>query len=191
MYHELYKAWKSEKTSPTPQPLPEDFYQRTEIYLKSLKEETGSSDVHTIQGRLLTKEMEVAERLLTELREMRLRKIIEGAKAGNAIAADGLTEEEKNLVNSIGDSIASFTNNHGQRRVLPSTEVETELVVLRFLEDIPEIVGVDLKIYGPYKKEDVGSLPAQNAQGLIRQSAAKLIDVRFSEHAVENAAQQQ
>jgi len=62
---------------------------------------------------------------------------------------------------------------------------------LRFLQEIPEIVGVDLKIYGPYKKEDVGSLPAQNAQGLINQGAAKLIDVRFSERVVESQAHQQ
>jgi DNA replication initiation complex subunit (GINS family) len=36
---------------------------------------------------------------------------------------------------------------------------------------------VDLKIYGPYKKEDIGSLPKQNAQALIKQGAAKSIDI--------------
>jgi len=190
VHNELYRAWKAEKASHSPQPLPEDFHQRMEIYLKSLREENGSSDAHTIQGRLLVREMEVAERLLTELREMRLRKIIEGAKAGE-IARDGLTDEERSLVSSLGDSISSFKNNHSQARALPAAGAETELVVLRFLQEIPEIVGVDLKIYGPYKKEDVGSLPAQNAQGLINQGAAKLIDVRFSERVVESQAHQQ
>jgi len=49
--------------------------------------------------------------------------------------------------------------------------------VVRFLQDIPEIVGTDLRIYGPYKKEDVGSLPTRNAQALIKQGAAKPIDI--------------
>jgi DNA replication initiation complex subunit (GINS family) len=35
-----------------------------------------------------------------------------------------------------------------------------------------------LRIYGPYKKEDVGSLPAQNAQVLVKQGAAKVIEVK-------------
>lgn len=53
-----------------------------------------------------------------------------------------------------------------------------ELSVVRFLDNVPEIVGVDLKIYGPYKKEDVGSLPNQNARALIKQGLAKEIDVK-------------
>jgi len=52
------------------------------------------------------------------------------------------------------------------------------LSVVRFLQDIPEIVGTDLKIYGPFKKEDVGSLPNQNAYALVKQGAAKEIEVR-------------
>ncbi|OFX16806.1 hypothetical protein A3K71_04505 [archaeon RBG_16_50_20] len=178
MYIELYRAWKSEKTSNVPQPLPSDFYQRTESYLKNLGEETTSSDTHTIQGRLLIKEKEIAGRLLGELREARLRKIIENAKNGNAITTDGLTDEEQDLANRLNNSLASFKAKQTEIKKEQSSQTETDLVVVRFLQDIPEIVGVDLKIYGPYRKEDVGSLPAQNAQGLVRQGAARLIEVR-------------
>jgi DNA replication factor GINS len=178
MYIELYRAWKSEKTSHVPQPLPSDFYQRTESYLKNLGEETTSSDTHTIQGRLLIKEKEIAGRLLDELREARLRKIIENAKNGNAITTDGLTDEEQDLANRLNNSLASFKEKQTETKKEQSSQTETDLVVVRFLQDIPEIVGVDLKIYGPYRKEDVGSLPAQNAQGLVRQGAARLIEVR-------------
>ena len=178
MYIELYKAWKSEKTSHVPQPLPSDFYQRTESYLKNLGEETTSSDTHTIQSRLLIKEKEIAGRLLGELRDARLRKIIENAKNGNAITTDGLTDEEQDLANRLNNSLASFKEKQTETKKEQSSQTETDLVVVRFLQDIPEIVGVDLKIYGPYRKEDVGSLPAQNAQGLVRQGAARLIEVR-------------
>lgn len=192
MYSELYKAWKSEKTSLAPQALPGDFYQRTESYLKSLEEETSLSDAHTIQGRLLIKERETARRLLNELRNTRLRKIIEYAKNGNTIASEGLTDEEQNLVKRLNDSLTSFTENRVESKQANSSEPQTELVVVRFIQDIPEIVGVDLRIYGPYKKEDVGSLPAQNAQALVRQGAVKLIDVRgIPQRVATSAAHQQ
>jgi DNA replication factor GINS len=177
MNSELYRAWKAEKSSSTTQPLPSDFYRRTDVYLRSLTEEANSSEAHTVQGRLLMKEKTVAERLLLELREMRLRKIIESAKGGRTVVGDGLTNEEQDLVKTLGNSIASFKNHNEPSGETPSQVFETELVVVRFLQDIPEIVGVDLKIYGPYKKEDVGSLPSQNAEGLIKQGAAKPIDV--------------
>jgi DNA replication factor GINS len=178
MYSELYRAWKFEKTSPAALPLSSDFYQRAENYLKSLGEENSSIDRHTIQGKLLIKEREISRRILDELRDTRLRKIIESAKNGNAISPDGLTEEEQNLVTTLNSSLNSFRESQGEVKQAPSSATNTELVVVRFLEEIPEIVGVDLKIYGPYKKEDVGSLPAQNAQGLIRQGAARLVEVR-------------
>lgn len=178
MYSELYRAWKSEKTSISPQPLPSDFYQRTVIYLKSLEDETTSNDVHTVQGILLSKEKQIARRLLGELREARLRKIIEDAKNGNSTTMEGLTDEEQNLVKELKDCLASFGEKQTEPKQMLSPKTQALLVVVRFLQDIPEIVGVDLKIYGPYKKEDVASLPAQNAQAFLRQGAVKMIEVR-------------
>lgn len=178
MYNELRKAWKSEKNSPSPQHLPSDFYQRAASYLNGLQGDSASNDAHTIQGRLLIREEEIAKRLLVELRETRLRKILESVKNGIAIAVEGLTDEEQTLAKSLNDSLTSFKENQIQRKDVSPSVVNTELTVVRFVQDIPEIVGVDLKIYGPYKKEDVGSLPTQNAHALIRQGAAKLIEVR-------------
>jgi DNA replication factor GINS len=179
MYSELYKAWKSEKTSKTPQTLPDDFYKRSAGYLKSLEENSASADLHTLQGRLLIKEKEMATRLLEELRETRLRKIISAAKNGEKIDATDLTAEEKNLNRGINESLASFKEREEEKgEQTPVAESKAELTVVRFLQDIPEIIGIDLKVYGPYKKEDVGSLPAQNAKALIKQGAAKLVEVR-------------
>jgi len=51
----------------------------------------------------------------------------------------------------------------------------SELVLVRFLQDVPPIVGVDLKTYGPFRKEDVANLPKENAEALIKQGLAKAI----------------
>ena len=47
-----------------------------------------------------------------------------------------------------------------------------ELVAVRVLEDLPAIVGVDLKTYGPFKKREVYTLPKENAEALVKQGVA-------------------
>jgi DNA replication factor GINS len=144
-----------------------------------LEDDAASTDAHAIQGHLILKEKEVAIRLLDELRETRLRKIVGAAKSGKEINPENLTKEEKNLITRVNESLTSFKE---KRSLKPppayAPEEKTELTVVRFLQDIPEIVGVDLKIYGPYKKEDVGSLPRENAHALIMQGAAMQIEVK-------------
>lgn len=178
MYSDLYKAWKAEKTTEKPQPLQSDFYQRASAYLKGLESDSAAGDARTVQSRLLIKEMEITQRLLEELKQARLHKIINSTRDGTALNANDLTQEEQVLVTQFNQSLSSY-NEQGEKKHFDQPPPDlTELSVVRFLNDVPEIVGVDLKMYGPYKKEDVGSLPNQNAQALINQGLAKEIDVR-------------
>jgi len=188
LYTELYKAWKSEITTEETQPLPEDFYQRAEAYIGGTEQEGASTDKHTANGRILLKEKEIVRRLLRELKEVRLRKLVALAQNGEAVNDANLTEEERKLAREIAQSVQALN----QDRPVPKPSVpeekeeKVELSVLRFLQDIPEIVGTDLRIYGPYKKEDVGSLPNQNAIALVKQGVAKEIEVRGINRAQKN-----
>ncbi len=47
-----------------------------------------------------------------------------------------------------------------------------EYVKIRVLKDLPAIVGVDLKTYGPFKKREVYELPKENAEALVKQGVA-------------------
>ncbi len=177
MFNDLYKAWKTEKTSENAQPLPSDFYQRAAGYLKGLEDDSTTSDTRTIQGRLLLHEKEMAQRLLEEIKETRLQKFVNSVKNDRPITTDGLTEQEKMLVLQFNESVALFKESKVAKLETAPEEI-TKLSVVRFLNDVPEIVGVDLKIYGPYKKEEVGSLPNENAQAFVKQGLAKEIDVK-------------
>lgn len=42
-------------------------------------------------------------------------------------------------------------------------------VEVRFLQEIPEFVGIDLKDYGPFKPNDTAEIPLENAILLILQ----------------------
>jgi len=178
MYNELYKVWRLEKTSELPQPLPSDFYNRAAAYLKDLDEKGISNTPQGLQDRLALKEKEVAERLLEEIRQARLRKITNTSLKGTAMNLQDLTDKEKTLVESLQASTAEFGEVRVESSNVDTPLVEVDLTVVRFLQDSPEIVGVDLKMYGPYKKEDVASLPKQNAEAFIKQGAAKSIDVK-------------
>ena len=116
----------------------------------------------------------MTERLLNELRQTRIQKIVSSAQNQIPIQPTSLIEEESNVFEKIKQSLSSLRQQPPDRQ----DDQNGELSVVRFLEDIPEIVGVDLRIYGPFKKEDVASLPAPNAHALERQGAAKAIEVR-------------
>ncbi|MHA1646115.1 MAG: DNA replication complex subunit Gins51 [Promethearchaeota archaeon] len=49
---------------------------------------------------------------------------------------------------------------------------DEEYILIRFTKNIPALVGKDLKVYGPFQKEDMAQLPIQNASILIEENAA-------------------
>jgi len=71
------------------------------------------------------------------------------------------------------EMIISATLN-GRTRVLEtiSQKNKTKLLVVRFLKEMDQIVGADLEKYGPFKSEDVATLPYDNAQALIAKKIA-------------------
>ena len=44
---------------------------------------------------------------------------------------------------------------------------KTKSVVVRFLKEMDQIVGADLEKYGPFKTEDIATIPYENAQALM------------------------
>jgi DNA replication initiation complex subunit (GINS family) len=61
----------------------------------------------------------------------------------------------------------------------PKTEIKPahKRLTLRFVKSIPAIMGADMKSYGPFNAEDVAALPALNAQILIKQGLAVMVEV--------------
>lgn len=47
---------------------------------------------------------------------------------------------------------------------------------IKFLNDIPAIVGIDGQIYGPFKKEDIAELPLRTCEILIKKRKAIGVD---------------
>lgn len=96
-----------------------------------------------------------------------------------AIDYSKLTEEEKYILDAEKESerrrndiLLAITK--GRPKVLESISkrVRSKYIVIRFLEPMEQFMGVDLKRYGPFRREDVAVLPFENARSLIENNHA-------------------
>ena len=180
MYDELYKTWKAEIESKELEKLPPEFYSRAAEYMKRLREEGRMLDKRTLKTNLLRKEMHNAKLMIHELIQTRRRKIISKTAKSEEVSQELLTPEEKTIYSKISPFSESIQNLAVEivRGQTPKIKVETEhrRVALRFLKDVPAIIGADMKTYGPFKIEDVGALPAENTRILIKQGLAEKVE---------------
>ena len=79
--------------------------------------------------------------------------------------------ERKDLI------IQSISN--GKSKLLESitTDYKTKPTIIRFLKETEQILCVDSEKYGPFKPEDVATLPNEDAQQLISKNAATKIRI--------------
>lgn len=184
---ELYRIWKTEKSENTLQRLPSSFYSEVTRLLSDSKASSTATGQDRTQTAISEKEFKILRRLSAEIAETRMKKIIESAMSQQDVAIEFLTQEEaefaKRITSHVGDQHRFIDElaqaERASEEEAPSKPAEGRLEVVRFLSDFPAIIGVDLKTYGPFKSEDVASLPAENASALINQGVVK--QVRFSE----------
>lgn len=184
MYEELYNAWENEREEVELKPLPKDFYIRLIDYFKKMLEEMRMLDNRSMKAKLMKKELENAKKLVEGLMKLRYEKIIRLTMAEEALNEEALTMEEGSFYKramELAELYRSTLKNVLQGR-LPSFEAEFKKerprnVVVRFMQDVPTIIGVDMKAYGPFKSEDVATLPIENARALIKRGAAVEVEL--------------
>ena len=119
--------------------------------------------------------IEMASELTSLLIYIRLEKI----SNSNDFDISYLLDEEKFILDSQEEQnertemILSATIN-GKSKFLESLAENHKIkkIVIRFLSEVDEIVGADLEKYGPFKAEDIATIPYENAQALIAKNIA-------------------
>lgn len=181
MYDELYEIWKHELESLELRKLAPGFYSRIADYLRKIGEEGRMLDKRTVKAKLLKIEMRNVKRMLQELIRARYKKLIGKVARGEKVPLDVLTVEEEKIytrASPLAEAYESFAKNLLRGHVLEvGVEREHRRAVLRFLRDVTAIIGADMKVYGPFKVEDVASLPVENAKILIKQGLAEKVEV--------------
>ena len=191
MYNQLYAAWQREIDDPTLGALPSDFYVKITEYLRRIKDEDKILDKKSVKMNLLLHESANVERMLKEMLDIRYRKLIKTVTKNHKAPA-GLTIEEARMVETFADftkAYRKFADKLMEGQIVESAKApakaETKVEIapapkrstIRFIKSIPAIMGADMKSYGPFVAEDVASLPPQNAQILVKQGLAVLVDV--------------
>ncbi|MDP6457728.1 MAG: hypothetical protein QGF78_00115 [Candidatus Bathyarchaeota archaeon] len=182
-YSRLLDVCKREKRSGELQALPDNFFGKVTEYLAELRRENRMLDKTSLKGRISEKEQVNVERLLKEISSRRLRKIVEAELNRIAIAGSSLTQIERSFLSDLRSLLMSYEG--GLKDILmgrlPHVDAKPPqkagLKVVRFLQAVPAIMGIDMKTYGPFESEDVVSLPVENAENLIRRGIAKEVDI--------------
>ena len=180
MYDELYEAWKKEKETLELQRLLQNFYAEIAAYIKKMKQENRMLDKKTTKAKLLDNEFRNVKIMLSELLQCRYKKFLEKTLGKETVPKEGLTEEEKKLYREVlplPEAYKAFSKDI-LRGNLPTVEkgAKQTMTVLRFVQEIPALVGSDMKTYGPFAPEDVAVLPPENARILIKQGVAVEVD---------------
>lgn len=192
MYTELYAAWQREIDDPRLGALQPDFYRKIGEYLRRIREEDKVLDKKSVKMNLLTHEALNVERMLEELLEVRYRKIIKTVTKSQKLPVELLTFEEAKMCETFADfskAYKKFSDGLMQGQLVsepikvvikieanPAEAPRAHRSTVRFLKGIPAIMGADMKSYGPFLAEDVASLPPQNAQILVKQGLAVLVE---------------
>jgi DNA replication factor GINS len=181
LYDELYDAWKRELENTELEKLLPNFYSRIADYLRRLKEEGRMLDKRTVKASLLKNEMRNVKRMVHELIQTRYRKLVKKAAKGERFSSGFLTTEEKKNYAGVLPVAEAYHNlaENILRGYVQKVNVEEKHknAVLRFLKMVPEIIGADMKTYGPFKIEDVASLPLRNSKILVKQGLAERVEV--------------
>jgi len=205
MYDQLYAAWHREIEDATLGGLSPDFYTKIFEYLKRIRDENRTLDKKTVKVSLLEHEAKNVEHMLRELLDLRYKKILKTITRLHKAPIELLTVEEIKMCESFvefSNTYQQFTKNLlrceqtpitvtilqqttspttqavlGNKEFKPPTHVTHKRQTVRFVKNIPAIMGADMKSYGPFNMDDVASLPTLNAQILAKQGLVVLIEI--------------
>ncbi|MCK5627933.1 hypothetical protein KAI12_00565 [Candidatus Bathyarchaeota archaeon] len=180
MYSELFSAWKQEIAEIELIKLPSNFYKRLAEYLKRIEEESRMIDKKTMKANLLMHEAQNVKRMVQDLVWIRYKKLISKTAEPVEVPLNLLTPEEEKVCESLiplVEAYRRFVKNLLCGRIIKlDIDKMGKKTVLRFIEEIPAIIGSDMATYGPYDKEDVASLPIENAIVLVKRGLAEIIE---------------
>ena len=183
MYEELFTVWRSEIENNKLGRLPSNFYERVADYVQKIKAESRMLDKKGLKASLLQREMEHVQRMTKELVWVRYKKLLTVLTESQKLPLDHLACEELFLCKSFVSFVEAYRSfaekllqGHISEFDIPKVSEIHKRVALRFLQSIPAIIGVDMKTYGPFLAEDIGSVPIENAKILVKQGLAERID---------------
>jgi DNA replication factor GINS len=151
-----------------------DFYRSLSDFIGDLKKQ----EFDGVESKIKETIIDTATELASLLINIRLDKI---SKSDN-MNFKNLLDEEKFILDAEVEQrertemiLSAIINGKSKFLESISQNHKTKTIVIRFLQEVDEIIGADLEKYGPFKIEDIATIPYENAQALIAKNIATKI----------------
>jgi len=195
-YDDIKSAWEDETENELLQNLADLRLSKMIAYLSNVRLSLASTSAEdSLQADILTQEALNLEFMLEDLLALRRDKIMKSALAGRRPTSDMILAEEEfyNRIQRAFDAHSEFMTESLAGTVPPRTKSkakkgkaakqqgevpveesdEMDQIVVKFLRPIDEaFMGLDEQTYGPFKKEDVATIPTANARRWLRDGTA-------------------
>lgn len=176
---ELVKLYRDEINSLEMVDLPDDFYQNIARHISQLNFEIKRGD--GLRQELLKEELRNVALMVQKIHLTRVIKAIDRVTQDRLPGQ--LIERERYAFSEIRQSIEKLQADLVQPAISGEVDVpvppELTNVLLMMLVDVPEISGVDMRSYGPFVKGEIASIPAKNADLMVRHGAARKVAVKL------------
>lgn len=167
----LYGTLLRESENDSIQEIDPNFYKMFSNFLGKIKKE----EYDNIDSKIKTALVNMITELLSLLMKIRLEKAINSKQS---LRSSLLDEEkfilDKNVERQENKEMILSAIISGKSKLLESLSKahKEKDTVVRFLKEMDPIVGVNLEKYGPFKAEDVATIPHENAQALFSKNIA-------------------
>ena len=173
----MWEILNAELKSERLERIPKTLYRDLASYIKSIKNDVNQGG-ESVTSRLKDVERKLLYAFVTRLLEIRIEK---AAKLPSGVVDEGrLTSEEKYILEALTQSDIRMNRvkeaiRSGRASLLSriSEVLASRFVVVRFLQPLPSIMGVDLKRYGPFQPGDVVAMPLENVKPLLKQGSVE------------------
>ncbi|MDI3474576.1 MAG: replication factor [Thermococcaceae archaeon] len=177
----LRELLENELSSPYLTELDDEFYKEFDSLVKALKlgAETSRERGEDVEERLYLAQLTIAEKLMKEIIKVRLHKIVDLAVDG--VPGDMSPEERRifHILRAFIEREELSLPENIQELEIPDTataEDTSKRVPVReayiILVDLPRIMGVDMREYGPFHQGDLAVIPPEIGRVLLERNAA-------------------
>lgn len=150
----------------------DEFYSQVASFLEAKKADAFSSN-----SMMKIREYENLQKIVSAIKEKREEKIFLMALRGEKVNGE-LTSEERTLFNQLASNVRQFRSGVAACCPEEPQRNETEPLRVRIINDIEAYKGLDGNTYGPFKKDELVSLPKAEVDWLTKSKIAEMLVVQ-------------
>ncbi len=152
-----------------------DIYSKAAMYMQNLRR-TASSNNSDVTNRLITKQVEMLDGMVRRLLNFRLEKALVQSATQQLLPEERyVCSVEMEFQRRKEAFLDAVTNGQPSFVGMAYRNEMGKSVTVRFLKPVTEIVGFDLRRYGPYKPQDLAVIPSANVDVLVANGEAVII----------------